>query len=210
MSVTLYYGSGSPFAWRVWLALEHKHIPFELKVMSFAAGDLKAPDYLALNPRGKVPVLVDNGEAFRESAAILEYIDERWPSEPRLFATDARTRARQRRLCREADGYVGSANEHLFLRLMAGTETADLAADAAAVRDELHHWEAELGGDFLAGPVSAADFTLYPHCALVERIGGRKPGLFPADVFGPRVGTWMARMKALPIVQKTWPPHWKE
>ena|SRR6267154_3255760 len=38
MAIVFYYGLGSPFAWRVWLALEHKKLPYELRVMSFEAG----------------------------------------------------------------------------------------------------------------------------------------------------------------------------
>ena len=38
MAIVLYYGSGSPFAWRVQLALEHKSLAYERKVLSFAAG----------------------------------------------------------------------------------------------------------------------------------------------------------------------------
>ena len=38
--ITFYYGSGSPYAWRVWLALEHKQLAYELKTISFSAGDL--------------------------------------------------------------------------------------------------------------------------------------------------------------------------
>jgi len=51
MPLTFYYGSGSPYSWRVWFALEHKRIPYELKVLSFSAGDLKKPEYAAINPR---------------------------------------------------------------------------------------------------------------------------------------------------------------
>jgi long-chain acyl-CoA synthetase len=54
MTLRFYYGSGSPFAWRVWLALEHKAIPYELQSISFADRQHKSPDYLAINPRGKV------------------------------------------------------------------------------------------------------------------------------------------------------------
>ncbi len=54
------YASGSPYAWRVWLAAEHKGIAYELKTLSFDAGDLKRPGFLALNPRHRVPVIVDN------------------------------------------------------------------------------------------------------------------------------------------------------
>ena len=86
MSVRFYYGSGSPYAWRVWLALEHKGIPYHRKTLSFDAGDLKTAEFGALNPRRRVPVLVDDDFALAESAAIVESIEERWPSGPALFA----------------------------------------------------------------------------------------------------------------------------
>lgn len=94
MPLTFYCGSGSPYTWRVWLALEHKRIPYELKQMSFSEGDQKKPGYLAINPRGRVPAIVDDGFALYESAAILEYLDEKYPGEPRLFPGDAGQRAR--------------------------------------------------------------------------------------------------------------------
>src|SRR5262249_4157483 len=76
MALTFYYGSGSPFAWRVWLALEHKHIPYTFKRMQFDNGDLHTPEYLAINPRHKVPAIVDDGFALYESAAIVEYLED--------------------------------------------------------------------------------------------------------------------------------------
>jgi hypothetical protein len=52
LTVRFYYGSGSPYAWRVWLALEHRGIPYHLKTLSFDAGvsavDLTAYPFLAL------------------------------------------------------------------------------------------------------------------------------------------------------------------
>jgi glutathione S-transferase len=106
VSVILYYGSGSPYAWRAWLALEQKGMPYELKTMSFAASDLKTAEFLTLNPRRRVPVLVDDGFALYESAAIVEYIDEKWPAGPPLFAAEVCERAVQRRMVREADQYL--------------------------------------------------------------------------------------------------------
>ena len=63
MSLTFYYGSGSPFAWKVWLALEHKAVPYEFRLLSFDRGDTKAPEFLSVNPRGRVPTIVDEGFA---------------------------------------------------------------------------------------------------------------------------------------------------
>src|SRR5262245_47841317 len=74
MALTFYYGSGSPFAWKVWLTLEHKAIPYDFKLLSFDRGDTKKPEYLAVNPRGQVPTIVDDGFALWESTAITEYL----------------------------------------------------------------------------------------------------------------------------------------
>jgi len=43
MSITLHYGSGSPYAWKIWLALEHKQLPYELKLLSFDRNDHRTP-----------------------------------------------------------------------------------------------------------------------------------------------------------------------
>ena len=51
MAITFYYGAGSPFAWRVWLALEHKALAYELRALSFSEGDLKTPEFAALTPK---------------------------------------------------------------------------------------------------------------------------------------------------------------
>jgi len=214
MSVTLYYGSGSPYAWRVWLALEHKKIPYDFKLLSFDAGDTGKPEFLKLNPRGKVPVLTDGDFALAESTPILEYIAERWPEGPTLFSRDLRERATQRRLIRESDVYIKKVMDDMVEPLMAQQKTgkvdaAALAASVAAVKAELARWEDQFRGDWLAGDLSAADFTLYPFVAMVGRIEQRRPGTMPADIFTPKLGAWVKRMEALPIVPKTRPPHWK-
>ena len=50
MSLTFYYESGSPYAWRVWLAWERKAVPYEFHLLFFDLGDTKAPEFLAVNP----------------------------------------------------------------------------------------------------------------------------------------------------------------
>jgi glutathione S-transferase len=212
MSVTFYYGSGSPYAWRVWLALEHKGASYEMHVLSFDAGDLETPTFAALNPRQKVPVLVDGKFVLSESAAIVEYVEERWPPAPRLFGNDLQRRATQRRLIREADSYVAPALSHLAetaIYVGPGERNDAVITEAvASVRSELTHWEAALTGEYLAGELSAADYTLYPFVALIQRFAPRIPNA-PADLLGPRLTAWAARMTVLPVVKKTWPPHWR-
>ena len=84
-----------------------------------------------------------------------------------------------------------------------------VAAAYAEVKRELSLWEQLIVGDHLAGPLSAADYTLFPEIALARRIAQRKPGLATPDLFGARMTAWIQRMEALPVVQRTWPPHWR-
>jgi glutathione S-transferase len=214
MTVTLNYLSGSPYAWRVWLALEHKGIPYQLKTMSYDAGDFAKLEFQLLNPRRRVPVIVEDSFSLYESAAIIEYLEDTHPGEPRLFSADLRQRAVERRMVREADQYFATALEHLVEAVLFTPKerwSQDRIASAAAdIRKELGVWENAIKGDFLAGPLSAADFTLYPEIALVQRISDRNPGLLPTDLFGVKLATWMQRMEGLPCVKKTWPPHWKQ
>src|SRR2546428_7857679 len=114
MPVTLYSMSGSPYAWRAWLALVHKGVPFTPRTMSYDAGDFKSEEFLKLTPRRRVPVLLDDDFVLYESAAIVEYAEERWP-QPSLFSADLRQRAVERRLIREADGYFAERMERLVV-----------------------------------------------------------------------------------------------
>ena len=213
MAATLFYASGSPYAWRIWLALEHKGVPYTLKTLSFDAGDLATPEFGTLNPRHKVPVIVDDGFVLYESAAILEYLDDRWPDAPRLFSADIRARAVERRMVREADQYFAEAMERLVADVLftpkARWSEHDIAAASAAVRDEVARGEATIAGDYLAGSLSAVDFTLYPQVALVQRIGRRRPDVVAGLRIGPKIDAWIRRMEDLPAVQRTWPPHWR-
>ncbi|HRP97158.1 MAG TPA: glutathione S-transferase family protein [Rhodocyclaceae bacterium] len=212
MALTLYHGAGSPYGWRVWLALEHKGIAFELRTLSFSAGDLKQPEFTAINPRQRVPAIVDDGFALYESAAIVEYLDERYDEPPWLFPGDLGQRALIRRMVREADQYAANALEILVEGILysepqARGEAAIARARTAFVR-ELRLWETMILGDGLAGELSAADFTLYPLIALALRIERRAPGLDLRAHIGPQLGAWMQRVEALPYFAKTWPSHW--
>jgi glutathione S-transferase len=212
MAVMLYYMSGSPYAWRAWLALVHKGIEFTLRTMSYDAGDFRSEEFLKLTPRKRVPVLVDDGFALYESAAIVDYAEERWP-QPSLFSADLRQRAIERRLIRETDQYFVDVLERLVKAVLFTPEEKRDAARIAAICSDLKAeyalWETMLAGDYLSGALSAADYTLYPLAALIERMAARNPALIPADLAGPRMAAWLRRMQALPVVQKTWPPHWK-
>jgi glutathione S-transferase len=212
MALRFYHGSGSPYSWRVWLALEHKGIPYEQKVLSFDAGDLRKPEYAAINPRQKVPAIVGDGLALYESAAILEYLDERYDEPPLLFPGDIGRRALIRRMVREADQYAANALEELVGAVLftprAQWQPEPIAQGREHFVRELERWETMIVGDTLAGELSAADFTLYPLIALVLRIEKKKPDLELRARIGPKIAAWMRRIEALPYFARTWPSHW--
>lgn len=87
MSLTLYYTPMSS-ATRVHWALEELGIPFEKVRVDLAAGEQRKPEYLALNPNGKVPLLVADGAPIFESLAILLYLGERYGVDKRLYPAE--------------------------------------------------------------------------------------------------------------------------
>ena len=214
MALTFYYGSGSPFAWRVWLALEHKKIPYEMKTISFSSGELEKPEFLGINPRHKVPVIVDDGFALYESNAIVEYIEEKYSSGERLFPADTKQRALVRRIIQETDLYLNPSMrlmiEEIFFKPQDQWDTAKIDRGAKAFTDELVMWEQAGMGLFMVGDaLSAADFAVYPVVALALRLEKKKRDLSIRRMFGRKISGWMQNITEQPVIRTTWPPHWK-
>src|SRR2546430_300796 len=84
MSLKFYYSPMSS-ATRIHWALEELGVPYEKVKLDLTAGDQKKPEYLALNPNGKVPLVVDDGTVIFESLAILLHLGERYGVEKDLF-----------------------------------------------------------------------------------------------------------------------------
>ncbi len=216
MAITFYCGSGSPPAWRVWLALEHKGLPYDLRMLSFSGGDLKTEDFARLNPRRKVPVLTDGEFTLYESVAIVEYLDERYPESGRgrLFPADVALRAVTRRLIQEIDHYlataVGPMLREVFYKLEGERDAAVIATGREKLAAELRFFEGELRGDYLLGSLTAADHALYPLLALTLRADLKDGRTDVRGLIGPRLAEWMGRIEALPYFAATYPPHWKE
>ena len=87
----LFWGSGSPFVWRVMLTLEAKGLQYQSTLLEFSKGEHKSASYLQLNPRGKVPTLKDGDYALYESLAIMAYLERKFPQPPLLGMTPAET-----------------------------------------------------------------------------------------------------------------------
>ena len=213
--LTLYYGSGSPYAWRVNLALEHKALPYERLVLSFGQGDNKKPEYMQFNPRGKVPTLTDGNFAIYESSAIMEYLDDAYPGRGRpLYPGNPSRRATQRRVILETNDYFEKAAEPLWDQAFGKKpEERDLAlveSARGAARAELDRIATGFDGNFFGGDEpGAADFSLYTMLGFVRRCEIRVPEVRLDDMIGERYAAWMKQIEALPFFDACIPPTWR-
>ena len=215
MALDFYHGHGSPFSWRVWLALEHKAVPYNLKVLSFSDNDTTKPEFVRLNPRHTVPTIVDDGYSLWESLAILEYLDERFTSGAKLYPGDAKGRARVRRLIREMESYLGAEGidaitAELFFKGDATPDMKRVDEGRKRLAEELAYFAKGLQGKFLAGDTPcAADFVLYPYLGYCWRVGVRKPETKMDELMPAAMVEYKKRVEALPYFDKTFPPHWR-
>jgi glutathione S-transferase len=219
MALEVYWGSGSPFAWRVMLTLEVKRLPYESKLLEFSKEDHKSPGYLKLNPRGKVPTLKDGDFVLYESLAIMAYLDRKHP-DPFIFGRTPQETGLIWRAISETESYLVPAGNKLILPIFFGKgleKTDEIQTAAAAVRDELKRTDTALAGSaWLIGPsITAADIALFPLVQILLRAASKdtaKPlnlGFSPLAQSYPNIAAWVKRVEAIPGYERTYPPHWK-
>ena len=220
MAIELYWGSGSPFAWRVMLALEWKKIPYTSKLINFSKGEHKAPGFIAMNPRGKVPVLKDGDVTLYETLAILNYLEKKQP-EPALFG---RTPAEAAAIWREVSECIYYFEQPAFAMIApvffggVNEKVEAIKAAAETLHSELARIERILTtANWLVGnQPSAADIWWYPETMLVERAGANAAAqplnldLGSIAKRYPAIGRWQKRMETQPGYERTYPPHWKK
>jgi len=219
MAIECYFISGSPFAWRALLGLSLKRLDYKAIELHGSKGDTQTPEYLAMNPRGKVPVLKDGDVTICESLAILAYLDRKYPDTP-LFGANAEEGSLIWQRTLEIEGYltpafVGLVRPVLFNQVDGNEETIN--EGIAKAKEELARYDGWLEGQsFLTGDsVSAADITLYPALAMVSRLAASLNNdkldlsFLPLAERYTALASWMTRIEALEGFDETYPPHWR-
>src|SRR5215207_11122460 len=110
MAIDLYWGSGSPYSWRVLLALEFKRLAYTSHLLQFSKQEHQSPQILAMNPRGRVPILKDGDYVVFESLAVMYYLERKYPAKP-LFGDSPEEGAVIMRVCCEFQAYI---EEHVM------------------------------------------------------------------------------------------------
>lgn len=133
----LYSYFRSSAAYRVRIALNLKGLKTDYRYVHLIknGGEQHRPEYLALNPQGRVPTLVDDGHVLTQSLAIIEYLDETHP-EPPLLPRDALGRARVRALAQLIACDIHPINNQRILKYL----EQELHADEAARTRWYRHW----------------------------------------------------------------------
>ncbi|MBI4490564.1 MAG: glutathione S-transferase family protein [Deltaproteobacteria bacterium] len=219
MALEIYWGSGSPFAWRVVLTLEVKRLPYESRLLEFSKEDHKSPGYLRLNPRGKVPTLKDGDFVLYESLAIMAYLDRKYPDPP-IFGTTPQETGLIWRAISETQSYLVAPGAKVIVPIFFGKgleKTDEIQAAAATIRDELKRIDAALAGSvwMVGSCISAADIGLFPLVQILLRAASKeaaKPlslGFSPLGQTYPNIAAWVKRVEAIPGYERTYPPHWR-
>jgi glutathione S-transferase len=219
MAIELYWGSGSPFAWRVMLTLEVKRLNYASKLLEFSKGENKAAAYLRLNPRGKVPTLKDGDFVLWESLAIMAYLDRKYPDPP-IFGTTPEETGLIWRALAECESYMVSAGDKVVRPIFFGQgldKVEEIQRAAQTLRREFKTLDDKLtGSPWLVGHrISAADIGVFPLVQLLLRAAGKEAarafdlGLLPLAQTFPNLAAWAVRIESLPNYQRTYPPHWR-
>ncbi len=196
MTVRLYDYWRSSAAYRVRIALNLKGIAYEAVPTSLLDGAQKAPDYVAMNPQGLVPMLEVDGLWLTQSLAIIDWLDASYAA-PRLIPVDAVARAAElaKALLIAAD--IHPINNLRILKYL----KKELGHAQAEIDQWARHWiiegftaleaMADPAAPFLSGDAPGlADICLIPQMANARRVET------PLDAF-PRLIAIDARARAL-------------
>ena len=196
--IKLYDFKSSPNCQRVKIVLAEKNLPYEIVPVDLRAHEQKTPDYLKLNPYGKVPVLTDDDTVLYESCIINEYLEEKYPNPP-LLPKEPAKKAKARILVDYGMAHFDNPYQKLRMELMKDAkEQNQQVIDGAKgeIKKLLQRFESEIGDNpYLTGEFSLVDADLLPRFTRLEGFG-----VLP-DPSLPCLGKYMERMKARPSVK---------
>lgn len=171
--IELYGYWRSSAAYRVRIALNLKGLEARHRFVHLRKGEHRADAYRELNPLGRVPTLVEDGTAFTQSLAILEYLEESHP-EPALLPAGAANRARVRALADLVACDMHPVNNLSVLKYL----EAELGVDGDGKLRWYRHWiaegfsalEAMLAGDAATGRFCHGDAPTLADACLVPQV----------------------------------------
>ncbi len=223
--LTVYEHNESVCCQKVRLVLAEKNIEHETINIAFEQRQQHTPEFEALNPKGKVPVIVHDGRIITESTIITEYLDDAFP-DPSLMPKDAYWRARRRLWARWIDDemhipHISTISFNISFTdllqykqekaaqgprgapppfMFAGLKSPEMLASLRAYQRFLQEMDRTLiETSWLAGPdFSLADIDVVPY---IWRLNNLRLQELWKDM--PRIQDWLDRVSSRPSFQNT-------
>jgi GST-like protein len=192
------FSAATPNGHKISITLEELGIPYQLRVLNLGLQEQKAPAFLAINPNGRIPAIVDHGNgdfAVFESGAIMIYLAER---AGRLMGRDEKERSRVLQWLMFQMGGVGPmmGQANVFYRYFPEKIQPAIDRYQGESRRLLTVLDGQLRDqEFLAGEYSIADIANWTWARIHEWSGVSVEGL-------PHLQRWMTAIDARPGVQR--------
>jgi GSH-dependent disulfide-bond oxidoreductase len=196
-----FYTAATSNGQRVAITLEELALPHQIHKLNLSNGDQKKPEYLAINPAGLIPAIVDHDGpggkplSLSQSGAILLYLAEKTG---KLLPSDAARRAVARQWLMFACSDCAGTSNAIFVTSTMAPEKIPANVEFFESRLLRFFRDADarlVGRDFFADEISIADLALYPIYAARKGVAERAGGL-------PNLARWSAMMAARPGVVK--------
>lgn len=198
--IKLYDFLPCPFGQKVRIALAEKSLSYELITVELANGDQRRPEFLRLNPYGRVPVLIDEDTVVYDSTIINEYLDDEYPDPPLLPRLEnSSMRARARLFEDFADtSFTPQVGQLMaeFAKPEAERDQGRLQRLKQVVERVLDYVNRELQSqNYLAGDFSVADIGFVPRLLVVGELG------IEIAAGRPNVDSWIRRLRERASIQ---------
>lgn len=192
------YTAVTPNGWKASIALEELALPYETRALDLMQGDQKDAAYLAINPNGRIPAIVDHDEddfAVFESGAVLMYLAEKTG---RLLPTERKARSRVIQWLMFQMGGVGPmmGQANVFFRYTPEKIPYAIERYQRESRRLFEVLDGQLAErEWLAGDYSIADIANYAWVHTYSWSGVSVEGL-------PHLKAWLERIRYRPAVQR--------
>ncbi len=199
--IRLYHFWQSGNAREVRIVLAEKALDFQSVIVDVMKGETRTPEFLRMNPFGKVPVIVDGGLTLYEAGIINAYLDERYPDPPLMPRAPA-DRARVREIIHWArqnlHANLGPVLVETLLKPEPERDRKMIAKRTKAIVAARAGLVARIGNrPWLCGDFSLADAALAPHVTALDLIG-----LHP-DPAQSHFNAWVERLRTRPSFVKS-------
>jgi len=194
------YTAQTPNGQKASIALEELGLDYETHWVHIDREEQLKPEFLAMNPNHKIPVIEDEGQAIWESGAILLHLGEKYDPEGRILPNDSKLRMEAIQYAFFQTGGVGPNLGRLgqALRKEGEKNTEMISIFAGELTRLMGVIDRILADDreYLAGPYTIGDIMHFPWLRIVQNIGSKELLEFP------RLVSWLDRIAARPAVQR--------